>query len=251
MTGRDASAPGRQILVSIHDVTPAHAVRIQKIFDLFSDVGLARYALLVIPDYHRGWPLDRHTEFAADLRRRQDAGMEIFLHGLWHDEVGLRRSVRQVLIGAGRTSREAEFLLLKPAEAADRIDRGLEMLRTCGLAPVGFVPPGWLFGEDTVRIIRQRNLPITEGIVVVTDTHTGRRRIAPALGWDTRTRWLAVACAGLAAIRRRLEWSRLVRVAIHPQDIDDPVAGPSLRNVLRKLLETREAVSYRTALAIR
>lgn len=244
--------PGRahQVLVSIHDVTPAHAERIQKICDLFAEAGVTRYALLVVPNFHGAWPLDNHAAFAADLRRRQDAGVEVFLHGLRHDEVGLRRSLGQALIGAGRTNREAEFLSLSPAQAAVRIDRGLEIVRSCGLAPMGFVPPGWLFGKDTVRIIRQRNLPITEGIVAISHLNSGRRLIAPALGWDTRTRWLSRACARLAALRCRMERRRqVVRLAVHPQDVDDPVAGPSLRNTLWRLLETREAVSYRTALA--
>jgi predicted deacetylase len=248
----DTAQARRQVLVSVHDVTPAHTVRIQKIFSLFSDIGLTQYALLVVPNYHGAWPLDEHPGFAADLHRRQEAGMEIFLHGLRHDEEGLRRTIGQALVAAGRTNREAEFLALSPADAATRVDRGLEILHRCGLNPVGFVPPAWLFGRGTVQIIRERDLPITEGILAVTHMHWRRRLMAPALGWDTRKRWLVKACAALAALRCLVERSRgIVRLAVHPQDVDDPVAGPSLRKTLRRLLETREAVSYRTALAVR
>lgn len=251
---RNGSIPGsrRQIVASIHDVTPAHAERIGKIYDLFAEVGVTQYALLVVPNYHGAWPLEEHPDFVADLRRRQKAGSEIFLHGLRHDEHGLRRSLGQALTGAGRTNQEAEFLPLTAAQAADRVDQGLRLFRTLGLTPVGFIPPGWLFGRDTVHIIRERHLRITEGIVAIADTESGRRLVAPAWGWDTRARWLATACAWLARLRCVVERPvRVARVAVHPPDIDDPVAGPSLRRTLRALLETREAVSYRTALGVR
>ncbi len=81
----------RLVVVSIHDVTPAHWGRIGQIYDLFSELRIERYALLVVPDYHGAWRLDKHPGFTEELRRRQDAGAEIFLHGLRHDEVGLRR----------------------------------------------------------------------------------------------------------------------------------------------------------------
>jgi len=246
---RDPSAGARQLLVAIHDVTPAHAERIGRIFDLFATVGVGQYALLVVPNYHGGWPLDAHRDFVDDLRRRQQAGAEIFLHGWRHDEVGLRRSLARVMAGAGRTSREAEFLHLPPPQAADRIDRGLQMFRDLELEPVGFIPPGWLYGRETKRIIRDRHLRITEGMVAIYDGESGRRLVAPTWGWDTRARWLVTACDWLARLRCVVERrARVARVAIHPPDIDDPVARGSLERTLRALLEDREAVSYRTAL---
>lgn len=249
MAASDASPPPRQILVSVHDVTPAHAARLREIFQLFTELGLTRYALLVIPNYHGAWRLDHHPAFTSDLRRRARAGAEILLHGLRHDEQGLRRSVGQALIAAGRTSREGEFLCLSTAQASERMDQGLEILHSCGLNPVGFVPPAWLFGRETLRIIRERNLPITEGILTITHVRSGRRLFAPAVGWDTRKRWLVRACAALAASRCRLErHRRVVRLAVHPQDVDDPVAGPSLRTTLQTLLQVREPVSYVEAL---
>ena len=112
----------RQLLVSVHDVTPAHERRIRRVFDMLAEFGVRRYALLVVPNWHGAWPLDRHPEFAEELRRRQAAGAEIFLHGLRHDEVGLKRSLVQQIRAAGRTAREGEFLSLSPPDAAQRID---------------------------------------------------------------------------------------------------------------------------------
>ncbi len=115
----------RQLLVSIHDVTPAHDGRIERILDLLAELGVGRYALLVVPNWHGGWPLERHPEFVEGLRRQQADGAEIFLHGLRHDEEGMKRSLVQRLRAVGRTNREGEFLILSPTEAARRIDLGL------------------------------------------------------------------------------------------------------------------------------
>ncbi len=241
----------RQLLVSIHDVTPAHDGRIERILDLLAEFGVRRYALLVVPNWPGGWPLDSHPEFVESLRRQQAAGAEIFLHGVRHDEEGLKRSLVQQLRAAGRTNREGEFLILSPTEAARRIDLGLEMLRTCGLDPVGFVAPSWLPGRDGLRILRERNLGITEGVFAILDTNSGRRLFVPALGWSTQRPWRSVACAVIANVRLRIEAYRpIVRVAIHPPDIDVPAIARSLRTILPALLEVREAVSYRRALSI-
>ncbi|HEX9727210.1 MAG TPA: polysaccharide deacetylase family protein [Gemmatimonadales bacterium] len=241
----------RQLLVSIHDVTPAHEARIRTILDLFGALGVRRYALLVVPNYHGAFPLADHPGFVDSLRQQQRDGAEIFLHGLRHDEVGLRRTWSQRVIAAGRTDGEGEFLSLDPAETAARVDEGIRVLRDCRLKPVGFIPPAWLFGSDTIEVIRERNLRITEGIVAISDIVSHRRLVAPPLAWDTRARWLAAGCALLVALRRRLEAPRrVVRLAIHPPDVDDPIVAPSLGYTIRRLLVARNPVSYHAALGI-
>ena len=150
----------RQLLVSIHDVTPAHDGRIERILDLLAELGVRRYALLVVPNWHGDWPLERHPEFVEGSSRQQAGGAEIFLHGLRHDEVGLKRSLVQQLRAAGRTNGEGEFLLLSPTEAARRIELGLQVLRTCGLDPGGFVALSWPPGRDGVGVMLERRLGV-------------------------------------------------------------------------------------------
>lgn len=239
----------RQLLVSVHDVTPAHERQIRRVFDLLAEFGVRRYALFVVPNWHGAWPLDRYPEFAEELRRRQAAGAEIFLHGLRHDEVGLKRSFVQQIRAAGRTAREGEFLSLSPRDAAQRIDQGLEMLHACGLRPVGFVPPAWLQRQGTLQILRERNLAITEGPWAITDTSSGRRVRAPAVEWSTLNAWRRAAGVVIAAVRRQVERPRrLIRLAIHPSDITVPYVARSVEVTLEALLRTREAASYQKVL---
>jgi uncharacterized protein len=239
----------RQLLVAIHDVTPAHARHLETVFALLDQHAVPRYALFVVPDWHGRWPLEADDAFVAKLRERRRAGAEVFLHGLRHDEVGTRRSPLQHLRAWGRTAREAEFMSLSRVEAARRVDSGLETLRRAGLDPVGFVAPAWLAGEGLSSVLMGRGLTITEDAFWVRDLAGDRRLRAPALQWSTRARWRATAGVGIAAARQRLERRRpLLRLAIHPPDVGVPAVERSLRRALRFLLENRRALSYQEAL---
>ncbi|MFI5236231.1 MAG: DUF2334 domain-containing protein, partial [Gemmatimonadales bacterium] len=76
------------LLISIHDVTPAFQAEVEALEAMCTAIGVAP-ALLVVPDWHGQWPLERHPAFVRWLRERADAGAEIILHGERHDESGL------------------------------------------------------------------------------------------------------------------------------------------------------------------
>src|ERR1700677_1747309 len=82
-----SSADAVALLVSIHDVTPALAPRVEALWALARERGVTP-ALLVVPNWHGRWPLGEHPEFVRWVRARADEGAEIFLHGERHDEVG-------------------------------------------------------------------------------------------------------------------------------------------------------------------
>ena len=238
-----------RLLVAVHDVTPAHASRVRRVLDFLADAGVTQYALFVVPRWHGEWPLDRHPDFAALLRERATRGAEIFLHGLRHDEHGTRRSWPQQIRAFGRTDGEGEFLALPPATAGARMDDGLALLRRCGLAATGFVPPAWLHGRDWRRLLRERALRYSESSWAVYDVLTLRRIRASAFCWSTLAPWHPPAGALLAAARLEIQRrAPLLRVAIHPPDIDSAAIRRSLDRVLRTLLARRPAVSYAAAL---
>jgi uncharacterized protein len=238
------------LVVAVHDVTPAHAGALDIVFDVLRPLVGARVALLVVPDWHGTWPLDRHPEFVARLRALVAAGAEIVLHGYRHDEVGHRRSLRNRLRVFGRSAASAEFMFLSRAEAGERIDRGLALFASLGLQPVGFVPPAWLFGPDTLAILRDRPLGVTETFWRMTDLSSGVSRFAPVLSWSTARPWRSRLTSGIARSRAVIAGaSPFVRVAIHPPDVLTPVVARSVEVTLGRLLADREAVAYSRAVA--
>lgn len=239
------SSSGRGFLLAIHDVTPAHRGSLERIYRLLEERGFTRYALLVVPDWHGDWSLDQHPAFVDDLRQRQADGAEIFLHGYRHDEVGFRRTWAQRAVVAGRTASSAEFYVAPPGEAARRLDQGLALFATLGLEPVGFIPPAWIHASGLADQLRRRKLAITEGFWRITNLISGRSRFAPALSWSTARPWRSRATARMAALRGVLESGRgLVRVAIHPPDIEVGVVALELRRTVESLAASRRVVTY-------
>jgi predicted deacetylase len=242
-------SPDRRLLVALHDVTPVHEPRIAKAFALLEEFGVSEVALFVVPRWHGTADLPDHPDFVARLRARQEAGAEVFLHGLRHDEAESERTPMQHLRAFGRTDREAEFLSLTPAEADRRIGEGLAMFEELGLDPVGFVPPAWFHGAGLDTVLHGRGFSVSEDAWSVIRVADGQRIRAPAVQWSARARYRAIASVTIAAIRLPLEQPRsLLRLAIHPPDLEVPMVTDSLRRALEYLLARRTTTTYRAVI---
>ncbi len=240
-----AEAPAREgLLVSIHDVTPAMDVSVRRLWELCRRHGVTP-ALLVVPDWHGAWPIESHPAFVEWVRACAASGAEIVLHGERHDEVGLPRTWRDALRAFGRTAREGEFLTLQRDAATARIGRGLERLRALGLAPIGFIPPAWLAREATHDAVRDAGLHMSEDAATIR-VHTAHTRLyAPALRWSGRSTARAVGSRVMAAVRWRTQrTAALVRLALHPQDLDHPVTALSVEREVARWTRARRVIQY-------
>lgn len=215
------------VLVSIHDVTPAFDDAVKHLWGLCRQHGFVP-ALLVVPDWHGQWPLHDHALFVSWVRDCAAAGAEVVLHGYRHDEAGTERSFSDSLRAFGRTNREGEFLALDAHAAQQRIDDGLSVLRTLSLAPTGFIPPAWLAREATHDVVRQSGLHFSEDASAVRLHRTRERIDAPAVRWSARTAARAWASRVVVSVRRRRYRGGVARLALHPQDLDHPVAAASV-----------------------
>jgi predicted deacetylase len=233
-----------KLLVSIHDVSPATAPRVQQLWARCAARGIWP-ALLVVPNWHGEWPLDRYPHFVRWLRRRCEQGAEIFLHGERHDESGLRRRWPQALSAWGRTANEAEFLTLNETQARERIERGAALLRSLGLDPVGFVAPAWLAKEGTARAAAACGLVIGEDERYVFLYRRQTRLASPVVRWSARTAFRAHASALVAGLSWLLYRRHpLVRLALHPGDLSHPSTERSLTRSLDRWLATRPVWRY-------
>jgi predicted deacetylase len=232
------------LLVSIHDVTPALQDGVTTLWDLCT-ARRVKPALLVVPDWHGAWPLERHPAFVSWLRERAAEGAEIVLHGERHDEVGLPRRFGDELRAWGRTAREGEFLTLHEPAARERIARGRARLRALGLEPVGFVPPAWLARDEGHRAAGASGLGFSEDDAVIRLFPSGRRLAAPAVRWSARGPLRAWGSVAVARARWTFQGGApLARIALHPQDLSHPATAASLGRTLDRWLTRHRPTTY-------
>jgi predicted deacetylase len=232
------------VLLSLHDVAPPFERQLRELWLMCVSRG-ARPALLVVPNWHGEHPLHRSGRFVDWLFARVDQGARVLLHGERHDEVGTVRRAGDEWRALGRTAREGEFLTLDYAEASARIGRGLEVLARCGLSPVGFVPPAWLARAAAREAARDAGLALFEDASRIYWLREGRAERVPAVRWSARSRWRA----DLSALVSEARWvtqgqAPLVRLALHPTDMDDAVVRRSLERALDRWLGARSGDGY-------
>ena len=232
------------LLVSIHDVTPALARNVHRLWELCTSHGITP-ALLIVPNWHGEWPLEEHPAFVGWIRERVLQGAEPVLHGERHDEVGLPRTLWHSWQAWGRTKREGEFLTLDRTAAGERLDRGLGRLRHLGLEPIGFVAPAWLAGEETYRAAAAAGLVFAEDARSIRLLATGSRVPSPVVRWSARTEVLArgstMVAAGRWLVQRRSRWPR---IALHPGDLDHPATAASVALALERWSRRHRPARY-------
>lgn len=233
-----------KLLVSIHDVTPAWAPSVLALWALCQEFKVAP-ALLVVPDWHGCWPLERHPNFNTWLLACAEQGAEVVLHGERHDEVGLPRTARDTMRAFGRTNREGEFLTLNREQAGERITRGLKLLRSHGLRPIGFVPPAWLARNDTFVAAREAGISFSEDSSGIRLLERNQHLEAPAVRWSGRTTTRARVSVLAAAARWHTQRNRpFVRLALHPQDLEHPATAQSVYKEVRRWLNHGTIARY-------
>lgn len=224
-------------MVSIHDASPRHQEALERMLVFLRERGVPPVPLLVVPDFHAGWPLDRHPAFVERLHHWHELGHELVLHGYLHREtpvtggkVGLGdRFKRGVLTGG-----EGEFLGLDAAECGRRLDDGLAMWERAGLPgrPTGFVPPAWLHNGALDAELWKRGFLWTENHHGLRFAD-GRSVAAPVISWASRdpVRRIAsrVVCPTLERVWRDRD---TLRIALHPHDFDWPSLVRSIDSVL-------------------
>jgi predicted deacetylase len=201
--------------------------------------------LLVVPNWHGEWPLERHPKFVEWLRTRAEEGAEIALHGERHDEVGLPRRLADQWRAWGRTNREGEFLTLDTASARERLGRGLDLLRRLGLEATGFVPPAWLAREATYEAAAAAGLAFSEDDHSIRLLPISRWVGSPVIRWSSRTRaraWGSVRVAQARSLFQRQ--ARFPRIALHPSDLDHPATACSVTQTLNQWLRRHSPGRY-------
>jgi predicted deacetylase len=238
----------RRLLVSIHDVTPAHAARLDRLAPLIEKhSGAGGHALLVVPDFHGAAPLRPGTAFATRLRQWAAAGCEIFLHGFTHRDDSIHASAIARMKARRMTAGEGEFLGLDYAAARQRLVDGRALVEdVCGQPVAGFIAPAWLYGDASRRAIADLGFALAEDHFRVWRPQSGEIIArGPVITYASRTR---------ARLASSLLWSRVapvllapravVRFAVHPHDVDSPALLAEIDRALGQLRRGRAVARY-------
>ena len=232
------------LLVSIHDVTPALERQVRALWGYCTERGIVP-ALLVVPNWHGAWPLKACGEFVEWLHDCGARGADLVLHGQRHDEHGLPRGLLDGFRTWGRTAREGEFLTFTRQTALHRIRSGVDSLREVGLTPIGFVPPAWLMRAEARLAVGDAGLRFTEDAKTVLIFPRGERLRAPAVRWSARTPLRALASKWIADWKWELHRDeRLVRLALHPQDLSRRATERSVLQALDRWLTKHTLIRY-------
>ncbi len=208
-----ATVSQRQLMASIHDVTPATLGQTEAIHGELHDGGIDKVTLLVVPD--TGW----NNSTLTRLRTLVDTGAELAGHG-WRHKVERVRGLKHRLHSLTISRDVAEHLALDEAGIARLLERCYQWFAENHLpSPELYVPPAWAMGA-----ISQARL--TAAPFRYFETFTGnydsqRHRFFPSamVGFeaDSMLRCLAARCWN--ALNLLIAGNRHpIRLAIHPDD---------------------------------
>jgi predicted deacetylase len=239
------------VVVSIHDVAPSNRELVSEMITVLGHRGVRVCSLLVVPDYHHQGLFTKDRHFVSWLRDLQADGHEAVIHGYFHERP--RRpgeSLRDRLLTRIYTSHEGEFYDLNYAEALRRITSARDDFRAAGLAPRGFVAPGWLLSEAAERAARDAELEYTTRLHAVRDLRSGEEFAARSIVYSVRARWrCAVSRVWNAALFRLLQSSPLLRISIHPPDYSHPPIWRQIVHLIEATAGTRTTTTYQDWIA--
>jgi len=226
------------VLVSVHDVMPETLDRVLALVTRLAHVRPAPLTLLVVPGRAWGGP-----ELRA-LARLERAGHELAGHG-WAHCSPAPRSLYHRLHAAFLSRRAAEHLALDVEAVVELMARCHRWFRQAGLgSPHLYVPPAWAMGA--VPRARLAALPFRhyEGLGGVYDARRNRLRRLPLAGYQADSPGRVHGLRAWNALN--IAWARAsgqpLRVAVHPDDLDLPLAG-ELAGVLRSARDCRRYVA--------
>jgi hypothetical protein len=220
-----------KIAVALHDVEPSTYERVALMRDWLDDHGIDKVTLLVIPasDLH---PFhDRRPDLAEWLCERVDLGDAVAQHGFQHRQTHNASMMRR-LATRNRRSDGAEFVGLDVGETRRAVLAGRRVLRLAGIQPRGFVAPAYVYTGA-----------LQEALPTSFDWWAGLNRV-----WSDGGRRCsyspAVRLSSPLAIRTRSLFSGpLLRLDLHPRDLDHPRQIGAVERVLRGARH-RSAVTY-------
>lgn len=228
------------LCVVLHDVSPASRQACDRVLDAASRIASLRLSLLAVPRYHG---LGRDAGFERWLREQHRLGHEVVLHGYDHWDAGQPSGIRDHLLRRVYTRSEGEFAALSRTESTSRLRAGLTWMEDVGIRPTGFVAPAWLMSRGCWQALLDTRLAYTCTLNQLVLLPGLQALHSPALVWSSQTAWRRQASRLWNALQaqRGSTWP-LLRIELHPQDIDFSTTARSWQHLLRNALQQGRSV---------
>lgn len=234
----------RSLCVVLHDVAGATMPACKHIMRAIRDVADVPVTLLAVPRYHCE---PSSADFGLWLRAREMVGDEVALHGYAHQDDGVPRGFIDRLRRRHYTRGEGEFADLALPEATRRLTAGVHWFHKQGLTLHGFVAPAWLMSEGTWEALRWVHLSYTCTLRRVVILPERRHITSQSIVYSTSTAWRRQASLGWnAAVAATLRSNPLLRLELHPRDVEHANIRKSWQGLLDKHLADRQAVTLAT-----
>lgn len=208
--------------------------------------GVRRCSLLVVPDYHHSGHSLGEPAFVSWLRELSAAGHEIVIHGFYHQRARREgESARQRIVTRVYTADEGEFYDLDYVEALRLLREAQNQFGAHGFQPIGFIAPAWLLGAEAERAVIKAGFRYTTTLREVRDFPTGNKFVSQSLVYSLRSDWrCAASLFWNRMLFRRLTENPLLRLGLHPPDIDHPGVWRQIRALVARALRSRWAMTY-------
>jgi predicted deacetylase len=243
----------KRLLLSIHDVGPRFEQEVDRLIGhVAAHVEPAALAMLVVPDHWGAHPIGANPNFARRLRQWADAGVTMFAHGWFHQDMATHDDRLSRFKARHMTAGEGEFLGLGAQEAARRMADGRALIEDIIGRPVaGFIAPAWLYGAPALGALRESGFALAEDHMKIWHAPTGRVLArGPVVTWASRSP-ARMASSLLAAhvLPPLLARAPVARVAVHPGDAHRPALLASIDRTLTRLRRTHAPARYGDLLA--
>ncbi len=231
----------KSLIVSLHDAHPGSQAQIAEQVAFLAGYGVNCSSILVVPEFHHEGSVERDPSFCEAVSGWQAGGHELVLHGYFHDRAESPKENLATLFWTRLyTNREAEFLDLPLETARQRLEKGRVLFDQLGWRTTGFVAPAWLMAQGLTNLLAEMGFRYTTRVGEIIPLLPGVNRVksSQSLCYSTRAGWRRFA-SGVwnKHLYGRLRETDLVRLSLHPRDLEFPLMRRQIDQILRASLK--------------
>ena len=131
------------------------------------------------------------------------------------------------------------------------IRKAREDFKTHGFHPTGFIAPAWLLGAEAERAVIDAGMSYTTTLRTVRDFDRDCTITSQSLVYSVRSGLRRISSlAWNRSLFRRLTSNPLLRLGIHPPDIDRRAIWKQIGEIVGEALLDRRAMTYRDLLTV-